>query len=307
MSDHLLILDGRHLLYRTADVFRDLSYEDESGEHHSIGAIYGFLSVMLSVHRRWGGVVVVAWEGSGNFRYEIYPEYKAKKEAPSADQKAMYESMDKQEAELKTILKHLGVRQYEGRGCEADDVMGTIAAKMAEKGRRTIIYTGDSDLRQMCDEYIKVVAPGRRGKDTSYDEEMVKAKHGVAPADLALMKALAGDGSDNIPGISGVGPKKAIALIERYGTLANILKAAKEDHEAWPIPERFRAPIVEKAAELKLYFRLTTILRDARMRHIEPERSKIRVLKKFKKYRFRSLLAPLEMRQLLALRGVAEG
>lgn len=300
MKADLLIFDGRHLLWRTSDAFRDLSAE-VGDKVIGTGGIYGFLSVAIRVYQRYGGKVVVAWEGYGNFRRDIYPEYKRKDE-PDEDTLELIRDMAGQEKRLMAILRALGIEQFLGKGCEADDVIGRLAHEASKDGKRVIIYSGDSDLRQLVDDNIHTVSPGFRGNDTVYDKYKVLEKHGVPPSGIADLKALAGDSSDNIPGIKGIGPVTAAKLIQEFGNVKDVIKAAKEvDKEKWPVAERFRNPIIEQASDIVLYKRLTTIGRDMDWVYVTPRRNKKTLLSHFMAYRFKSLLAPAEMHELMEM------
>lgn len=300
MKTELLILDGRHLLYRTADVFKDLCIETPEGEM-STGAIYGFLNTALHIHNRWGGVVVVCWEGTHNFRFDLLPTHKAKGE-PDDAKRVFLEDMDRQEVLLKEALSKIGVNQYSGERCEADDVIGTIVRSIAPS-RETIIYTGDSDLRQLVNGNTLVVAPGRRGIDHMYDVAAVVEKHGVQPHQIPDLKALAGDHSDNIPGIHGIGPVMASKLITAYGTIEMIAHAAKRQDEGWPISKRYMQTIATHPNVLKLYKTLATIKVDVKLIHIPTTKDKTSVIELMRKYKFRTLLDPVDLNHLMRLGG----
>jgi len=306
MKADLLIFDGRHLLWRTSDAFKTLSVEI-GDEEIGIGGVYGFLLTAMRVHRRYGGQSVVAWEGHSNFRYKLFPQYKNKlgKEIDD-DKKAMIEDMAEQERRLKAMLRAMGVRQYSGVGCEADDVIGRLATEVGALGRQVIIYTGDSDLRQLVRPNVKVVSPGRRGRDAVYGPEEVLEKHGVVPELIADQKALAGDTSDNIPGIPGIGPKTANILIDTYGGVEDVIEAAETimdggSKDQWPIPQRFVLPIVSHAESIRLYKKLTTIKTDCSMSLIEPKRSQVTLLDHIKGYKFLSLVSAMEFGSLLRM------
>jgi len=302
MKADIIILDGRHLLWRTVDAFGMLSAELGDVEV-ATGGIYGFLSVAIRIHQRYGGRVIVAWEGRNNFRYKLYPEYKKKSE-PDEERLEFIQEMIDQETRLKAILRAIGVDQYRGIRCEADDVIGSLAHYYAEAKRRVVIYTGDSDLRQLVDDLVTVVAPGRRGNDTVFDEEAVIAKHEVSPPRLADLKALAGDSSDNIPGVKGVGPKTAAKLINAYGDIEDVIHAAKINGAAkppWPVAERFREAIAEVEDDIRLFKKLTLIDGQRQMRRIEPKRDKKRVIRQLMAYKFRSLMAPAELNELMRM------
>jgi 5'-3' exonuclease len=219
--------------------------------------------------------------------------------------------MAEQERRLKAILRALGVRQYYGIGCEADDVIGRLAYEYSQDKDAVVIYSGDSDLRQLVNDRVCVIAPGFRGKDAYYGREEVLQKHGVPPELLADQKALSGDSSDNIPGIPGIGPVKANKLIDAFGGIESIIAvahgvvAAREIDDdyasAWPIEERFVDKIVERDGSIRLYKKLTLIEPTHGMGEIKPKKDKATVVNHFKGYRFRSLLSALELMSLMKM------
>src|SRR5690606_32096421 len=121
---------------------------------------------------------------------------------------------------------------FELEGYEADDLIGTVNAQLEGRDREllTIIVTGDKDMFQLVDNDTHVYLPGR-GKgngDTEYDAQGVKQKMGVGPEKITDLKGLMGDSSDNIPGVRGIGPKTAVALITRFGTLEELYDALEK-------------------------------------------------------------------------------
>src|SRR5690606_12980193 len=94
------------------------------------GGVHGFLNVLIKLKRRYRGIIAVAWEGSDNFRFKLYPEYKKKAVPPDDEQRQFYDDLGLQEALLNDILGLLGVRQFRGVMCEADDVIGTICNRL---------------------------------------------------------------------------------------------------------------------------------------------------------------------------------
>jgi DNA polymerase-1 len=266
--------------------------------------MYGFLSIAIKIHQRYGGETLVAWEGRGNFRRDLYPEYKQKDE-PDEELLAIIQDMAEQEKRLKAMLRLMGVRQYYGDGCEADDVIGRLAREAEAEGKVVVIYSGDSDLRQLITEQVYTASPGFRGaQDTLYDQERVLEKHGVPPGYIADLKALSGDTSDNIPGIRGIGPVTAAKLIQAFGPIGKVIKGAKTaDEEKWPVAERFRKSVMEGAEDIRLFKKLTTIRTDMPMRPIKTKRDKTMLIKHFMAYKFRSLIAASEMHELMRLAG----
>ncbi|MGW8177318.1 MAG: 5'-3' exonuclease [bacterium] len=308
MKTDNLVLDGRHLLYRTSDAFSNLTTEVK-GREIGCGGMYGFLTVALRVHKRYGGKVWVAWEGkrSDNFRIDLWPTYKQKAE-PTDEEADFITDMVEQELRLKVMLRAMGVRQFEGVHCEADDVMAWIAHDRNEAGESVLIYTGDSDLRQLVrggvsGKGVVVAAPGRRADDTVYDTaKKVQEKHGVYPRLLPDLKALAGDASDNIPGVKGIGPKTAVQLIDEYSNVRGvILAAAGKDGGRWPVAERFRQKIIDARRDILLFKKLTELTPDVEVKEISRRRSKDTLVKHFKMYKFRSLLTPNELMDLMRM------
>jgi DNA polymerase-1 len=304
MKADLLIIDGRHMLWRTHDAFGMLSAEID-GKNVPTGGLYGFLNVAPKVHSRWGGRLVVAWEGRNNFRNELYPQYKGKHEPITDPAKLEFiREMAQQEAWLKDLLSKMGVRQYEGVRCEADDVIGRLATTVGSKGKRVVIYSGDSDLRQLVTGAVTTVSPAKgKIRETQYGPAEVEEKHGVAPEKIAELKALSGDGSDNIPGVRGIGPKTAAALLNHYGSLDEVIRVAgfPECDVTWPVAARFRDAIRGASGLLPLYLKLTTIKTDCEMKAITPAKRQSDVVEALKAFKFRSLISPPELRGLMNL------
>lgn len=302
-ADHL-VLDGKNMLYRTSDAFKVLTTE-VGGREIGCGGMYGFLSVAVRVWRRYGGKVWVAWEGrrSRNFRRDLYPAYKRKPE-PDPDTLAFIIDMSEQERRLKAMLRAMGVAQYAGDNCEADDVMAWIATEATGK-ESVIIYTGDSDLRQLVDgQRVAVVSPGRKSPDVVYGTaEAVYDKHGVPPELLADLKALAGDSSDNIPGVRSVGPKTALQLINQYGEVEAVIEAASKPEKPhdWPVADRFQALIRDNADNIRTFKKLTGLQTSRDVKEIQAKRNKATLIRHFNAYRFRSLLVHSELMDLMAM------
>lgn len=296
-------MDGRHLLWRCADAFQQLTAE-LGGEEIGTGGMYGFLAVCLKIHHRYGGVAFVAWEAKNrkdNFRCKLYPQYKDKGE-PDEDTLELIRDMAKQEKRLMAMLRLMGVRQYMGVRCEADDVIGTLAKKF--DGREVIIYSGDSDLRQLVTNTTTAVSPGYRGsRDVVYTSEAVEEKHGVPPKFIPDLKALAGDHSDNIPGVPGIGAVYAARAISAFGAVDEIIRAAKRGGDEWPLTEKLRQKLLENAKNARLFKKLTTIKCDATMQPITPARDKKRLIQHLMAYKFRSMMGPAELGGLMNMAG----
>jgi len=302
MKADTLIVDGRHALWRTSDAFKMLSAE-VGDEVIGTGGMYGFLCLMTRIHQKYGGKTIIAWEGKNNFRKVLYPSYKEKGDIDE-EQLAMIEDMREQERRLKGMLRCMGVEQYHGVRCEADDVIGRLSVeKSKNESDLVVIYSGDSDLRQLVTENVVVAAPGYRGApDVLYDQEQVVDKHGVVPGHVADLKALSGDSSDNIPGVKGIGPKRAVQLIDCYGDVEGVIRGAYGTEAVdWPLSEKFKNVILQSENEIRLFKELTTIRTDMSMKAVATKRSKSMLLKHFAAYHFSSLMAKGEMYGLMRI------
>lgn len=298
----LTIIDGRNLLWRMTDAFSDL-YIDKNGEHVVTGGIYGFLSSLLKIHQKYGGKIVVAWEGRDNFRFRLFPGYKQRGEMTN-EMAELLEEVDDQQWRIQALLRLMGVEQYKALGCEADDVMATLAKRWTEDGEhQAIIYTADSDLRQCVTAYTFVVSPQRKKEEAIYGVTEVNDKDGVYPKYIADLKALAGDTSDKIPGVRSIGQVTSAKLVNAYGHVKKIIKAAKRDDKNWPVAERFKKVILDSKTELILYKKLTKVKTKAKSEQIKKKRSKKKLLKHLMYYKFASFVNPNEIYALMNIGG----
>ncbi|OGZ24177.1 MAG: hypothetical protein A2896_00975 [Candidatus Nealsonbacteria bacterium RIFCSPLOWO2_01_FULL_43_32] len=208
----LIVIDSNSVIHRAFHALPPLT--TKKGE--IVGAVYGFLLVFLKAIKEFQPDFVVAcFDVKGpTFRHEKYKEYKAKRaKAP--------QSLYDQIPIVKEVLEAFGVPIFEKQGFEADDIIGTIAKLSPIE---TIIVSGDSDNFQLVDAKTKVYALRKGVKDTVlYDEALVTEKYqGLKPKQLVDYRALRGDPTDNISGVSGIGEKTGMDLIKEYGTLENI-------------------------------------------------------------------------------------
>jgi DNA polymerase-1 len=165
--------------------------------------------------------MVACWDTeAATFRHEAYKEYKAHRE----------EQPDELYAQIPLIqqgLATLGVDSLELDGYEADDLLGTIAVRAQAEGWEVVIVTGDKDAFQLIRPGISVMTFKKGVSDTlTYDEAELKARFGLTPAQFLEYKAMRGDPSDNIPGVKGIGEKGATDLLQRFGNMEGILRAA---------------------------------------------------------------------------------
>jgi DNA polymerase-1 len=230
----------------------------------------------------------------------LFPDYK-RKEPPTPDKRQFLNELYQQEAKVREILSMLGVRQYESDGGEADDVIGTLATCISNRGLNCAIFSGDSDLQQLVDERTRCLAPAPKNREVVWDIDAVYKRWGIYPKDIPLLKALAGDGSDGIPGIPSVGPVTAAKMILAHGPdLEHIIDAAT-DPEYWSLSERFRGLIIEHRAQLPMYLKLTTIQRDMKLVAHPVNRDPMGARRVMSELKFRRLLEAGKFHDLKSL------
>ncbi|MBM3495140.1 MAG: DNA polymerase I, partial [Armatimonadetes bacterium] len=209
----LIIIDGYSLLFRAHMAYGNAdSLRTRDGR--PTGAVHGFTSMLLSIlDRDKPEAVYVAWDAPGpTFRDGLFDAYKANRPETDPDLKAQFDV-------ARRMVEAFNVPSAEIRGYEADDLIGTLARIGSRDGYRVIVVTGDSDQLQLVDETVRVRMTARGVSETlDYDAERVRAKYGVGPEQIADYKALVGDKSDNVPGVSGVGAVTAARLLNQWGS-----------------------------------------------------------------------------------------
>lgn len=223
--NRLLLIDGNAVLHRAYHAIPPLTAPDGS----VVNAVYGFSSMLLRLINdvKPTHVAVAFDRPKPTFRKKLFKAYQAKR--PEMD-KELVDQIPK----IHDLLSGFGIPIFEKDGFEADDVIGTLAKKSNDQ---VIIVTGDRDILQLVHgEKILVYMPTKGLSEAKlYDEKAVLARMGVAPDKIPDYKALAGDQSDNYPGVPGIGPKTAVALLTKYHSLKNILKTkelTKEEQES---------------------------------------------------------------------------
>lgn len=203
----LFIIDVHALLYRSYYALEKQNLRSKTG--FPTGAIYGFIQYLNNIFDKYKPeyIVAVMDKGGSQLRSSLYPEYKTNR-PPTPD------DLKKQVAVIMEVLLYYGINLYYKDGVEADDIIATIARKIGERNLVTI-FTKDKDLMQLINRNIKILAPNTTvGGFDIIDSKEVLLKFGVLPEDLGTYLALVGDSSDNIPGVKGIGPKRALRLIK---------------------------------------------------------------------------------------------
>lgn len=215
----LIIIDSNSIIHRAYHALPPLA--TKKGE--LVNAVYGFLLVFFKAIKEFQPDYVAAcFDVKGlTFRHKKFKDYKAKR--PKAPEE-LYLQIPK----VKEILNAFNIPIFEREGFEADDIIGTIASLSPVQA---IILSGDADALQLVDSKTKVFALRKGVKDTVlYDEQLTKEKfNGLVPGQILDYKALRGDPSDNIPGVTGIGEKTATELILEFGDIGNLYKEVERN------------------------------------------------------------------------------
>lgn len=243
----LVLIDGNALLHRAYHATPPLT----SPQGELINAVYGFSSMLLKVISDLEpDFLAVAWDlKAPTFRQAHFKEYKAQR-------KPTDESLSSQYEKVAEVLQAFNIPQFSLPGYEADDLVGALAkqAEKKEKALEIIITTGDRDIMQLIDKRIKIFMPRKTLSDVGmYGEEEFAARFGFAPKNLVDYKALAGDQSDNIPGVTGIGEVTATKLIQKYGSLEKIYQDLKK------LPEKLQQLLKEGKEAAKMSKQLATL------------------------------------------------
>ena len=222
----LVIIDGNAILHRAFHALPPLT--NSKGEYTN--AIYGFVSILFKVIEdlKPTHLAVTFDRKKPTFRKKMYRDYQAKR--PEMDV-----NLVPQISKVHQVLESMKVSIYERDGFEADDVIATLAKQALEKRKnktsdeceidQIIIVTGDRDLLQLVNENVKLFMPVKGlSEGKIFGEQETIERMGVKPDLIPDFKALAGDNSDNYPGVAGIGPKTAVTLIKQFGTIDSIYK-----------------------------------------------------------------------------------
>lgn len=283
--EKLLLIDSNALIYRAYHALPPLKHEGEL-----VNAVYGFFLILTKALEGVEPDYVVATfdRKEKTFRHEEFEDYKAQR--PD-----MPEELVEQVPLIKEGLQKFNIPVLEKKGFEADDIIGTLAKKWKSEVK-VVILSGDRDLLQLVDESVVVRSPGRGIKKMiTFDKEKVLDKYSLPPNLFTDYKALRGDSSDNIPGVKGIGKKRASQLISEYGSVEEIFNKIDK------LPEKFRKRLKDKKEEVIKTKNLVTLrcnidleitLEEGRLNH-KPEE----VLEFFKKFNFKSLIKKYEKKK----------
>lgn len=247
--DKLIVIDGNHLVHRA---FYAIQSPLTTSFGEPTNALYGFSSMLMNIleQEQPDYVAMTFDEKAPTFRHEAHEGYKATRtKAPDE----LYIQIPR----IKEMLRSLSIQSYSVPGFEADDIMGTLATKAALDGIKTYIVTGDMDMLQLVNEDICVVFPHKGYKEPFfyYSEEVYK-KYGIYPNQVVDYKALVGDSSDNIKGVTGIGPKSASKLLSQYKNLDLIYEHISE------LPKKLQEKLLNDREQAYFARSLATIITD---------------------------------------------
>jgi len=286
----LFLIDGPSLVYRA---FFALPESIATSTGVPTNAIFGFASMLVKIVTEYGASpTLVAWDAGMSGRTELFADYKAQRRSRPDLLKQQWPAME-------PLVEAFGYRNVRVEGYEADDVIASLAdrALHCDPPLPVMIVTGDRDVFQLIDEQglVRVMATARGITETKvYDRQAVIDRYGIPPELIPDFYGLKGDTSDNIPGIPGIGDKTASELIQRFGTLEEVL--AHVDEISGP---KRKQNLIEHAQDARVSKQLATVRRDvavdfdlAAEATREPDRSRLREV--FREYELRDPLKRLE-------------
>jgi DNA polymerase-1 len=254
-----LLVDGYNMAFRAFYGMPELTRSDG----FPTGALHGWVKTMwkLQDQEKPDAMVVFFDLGGSNDRLALHPEYKAqRKETP--------EPLEKQIPVIKDLTRAMGLVGVELDGVESDDLLAAQARSLAKAGHDVLIVSADKDFAQCVDDRIKILLPPPTANPKLgwrvLDPSGVTEKFGVPPAQIAEYLALIGDTSDNIPGVNGVGPKTAVKWFTEFASLEGIIANAAQLK-----PDRFREVVAKDADRLRMNLKLTTLLAESPLPHVE--------------------------------------
>lgn len=261
MAEHappqLFLVDGYALIYRAFFALISRPLRTARGENTS--AVWGVTNFLLRLREKYRPDYLLWVNDAGDsFRTAEYPEYKSTREKLDEQMQADF---DRAVERVRTLLEGFRTPLVEVAGYEADDVIGTLARRAAERGLQAVIVSGDKDFYQLIGPGVALLNPGRGGP-AGVDEAWVTEANaserlGVPPRQVVDWLALVGDTSDNVPGVKGIGEKGAVQLLHEFGDLETLLARAGEVKQ-----KRAREALAQQADAARLSRRLVTIKTD---------------------------------------------
>ncbi|MBI4394588.1 MAG: DNA polymerase I, partial [Candidatus Omnitrophica bacterium] len=277
----LLLIDGQSFCYRAFFAIRELT--NSKGE--PTNAIYGFITMLRKLLREekpnYVGICFDRKEPT--FRHGRYDAYKAHR-------KPMPDDLIEQMPHIKEFVQAYRIPVFEKAGYEADDLLGTIAKRAEKEGLEVLIVTGDKDALQLVDEKVKVF---NTHKEEVLDRKSVEERfRGLGPEQVVDIMSLAGDASDNIPGVPGIGEKTAVELISEYGSLEKLYRNLDRVKGARKKTLEENQELARLSKDLATIDCNVPIELDLEQMKVQPSDEK-RLAELYKRFEFRSLLKEL--------------
>jgi DNA polymerase-1 len=259
-----VVIDGNSVVHRAFHAMPPLTNKKGEG----VGAIHGFVVALFrAVEDFRPDYLAVCFDTKGGtFRNQEFKDYKAQRPATAPE-------LIPQLKTSQELLAGLGVAVFAQEGFEADDLIASVIKSVRNESPEDqidfYVLTGDYDSLQLVDERVKAFIINRGIKNAVlYDSAKVKEMFGVSPSQIPALKALAGDSSDNIPGAPGIGPKAAVQILEKCGSLENAYETAEKDlgnfcFGTGPRAEKIRNVLLENKGMILGFQKLTTMRTDA--------------------------------------------
>ena len=263
----IAVIDGNSLMHRA---FHAIRQPMAAPDGTPTGALFGFFNMFIKLVESFSpdGVICAFDKGKPQVRIDMLPQYKAQR--PPMDP-----ALHAQFPIVKELLKTLDVPVCQLEGWEGDDILGTLARRGEAEGYQMLLFTGDRDMYQLSTENVKIVSTRKGVSDVSImtPETVADLYAGITPELVPDFYGLKGDSSDNIPGVPGIGPKKAAALIVEYGSLDQVI--AHADEVKGKVGENLRAHIDDallsrKVATIRTDAPLDINLDDAKFPTFDP-------------------------------------
>jgi len=294
--DKLILIDGNSIMNRAFyGIMGSKMLTTKDGKYTN--AIYGFLAILFKIIEDIKPqYIAVAFDLKGpTARHEMYEGYKANRHG-------MPEELAEQMPIIKEVLRAMNIDIIEKQGYEGDDILGTLAKFGEKQGLEVTILSGDRDTFQLASDHITIRIPRTKAGKTEtedYNRAKVIEEYGLEPEQLIEVKALQGDTSDNIPGVPGIGPKTAISLIQKYGTVENLYKkieAGEDDLKGKQkeniVNNKEMAELSRKLGEINTHVPLDDTLDDIRLE----EWDKPKVLELFEELRLNRYIERFNLR-----------
>ena len=280
----LLLVDASMFVFRAYFVLQKQGFSSPQGKPTHV--LYGVLNMLRALRKQYpDNPVVMVFDGKGKgVRSEWYPDYKSNRPATPPD-------LAEQIPPLFEFIRAIGVPLVQEGEWEADDILGTLARQAAKHYDRIYIVTRDKDIAQLVDDKVSLLVDEKSNE--IWGPQEVKRKFGLLPTQIADYLALVGDKVDNIIGVEKIGAKTAVQLLEKYGSLASLMKKAEE------IPGKVGENLRAAEGMLALNVRLTTIIKDVpalphvrELKQGEKDNAKLRAL--CQEYGLRSFMQEVE-------------